>query len=101
VSGVELSGIGGAILTAGGSLYLYMKRRMDKFQDNHLKHIGDDLATLSNDVKDLTSEVKETFGFLKGLEIDKRLAQHDERIGSLERSNTGDGPYRARRKHSR
>ena len=52
-------------------------------------------------VKGLTSEVKETFGFLKGLEIDKRLAQHDERLGSLERSNEGNGPYRARRKHSR
>jgi hypothetical protein len=101
VTGIELSGTGGSIIAASVTLYFYMKKRMDRFQDNHLKHIGDDLLTLSNDVKDLTSEVKETFGFLKGLEIDKRLAQHDDRIGSIERSNTGDVPYKARRKHSR
>jgi len=69
-------------------------------KEQHQK-INDSVQTLSGKVEDLTIEVKEKFGELKGLDIDNRLNRHDERLSNLEQSNKGVGEYVARVKHRR
>lgn len=92
---IALVGIGVVILT-GVALpsFFYVKKKIDRMESNHLHALQESLNTLDGKVDKLAVSVSEQFGLIQGWDLDNRVT-------NLERSNTGDGPYRARRKHSR
>jgi hypothetical protein len=103
---LAVAGIAVAIVgSVGVPSFVYFRKRIDTITDNHLQHIDDKIDTLSKDVKAQHEAITEKVDALTRT-MDKQLGQIEgwdlnNRVTNLERSNSGDGPYVRRRKHSR